>query len=61
MTTLLYTVYMPWLARSLQERGFKMIRVTESKKNPGKSVYQFIDSPELQEAIRVIVNEKKHR
>lgn len=59
--TMLYTIYMPWLARGLQERGFKMIRVTESKKNPGKAVYQFIDSPELQLAIRQIVNEKKRR
>lgn len=58
---MLYTVYMPWLARSLQERGFKMIRVTESKKKPGMAVYQFLDSPELQMAIREIINLKKRR
>ena len=58
---MLYTIYMPWLARGLQERGFKMVRVAESKKKPGLAVYQFIDSPELQIAIREIVNEKKHR
>lgn len=58
---MLYTIYMPWLARSLQERGFHMIRVTESKNKPGLAVYQFVDSPELQIAIREIINEKKHR
>lgn len=58
---MLYTVYMPWLARSLQEKGFKVIRVTESKKKPGLSVYQFIDSAALQAAIREIVQNKKHR
>ena len=58
---MLYTVYMPGLARSLQERGFKMIRVTESKKKPGMAVYQFLDSPELQMAIREIINLKKRR
>ena len=58
---MLYTIYMPWLARSLQEKGFKMIRVTESKKKPGVAVYQFVDTPELQQAIREIINLKKCR
>lgn len=58
---MLYTVYMPWLARELQFRGFKMIRVTESKKKPGFTVYQFIDSPELQLAIGEALKNRKHR
>ena len=58
---MLYTIYMPWLARSLQEKGFKIIRVTESKKKPGIAVYQCIDSAELQAAIRELIQIKKNR
>ena len=58
---MLYTVYMPWLARALQRQGFKIIRITESKNKPGFSVYQFVDSPELQAAIDNILQNRKHR
>ena len=58
---MLYTVYMAWMARALQRRGFKIVRITENKNKPGYSVYQFIDSPELQGAINQIIKEKKNR
>lgn len=58
---MLYTVYMSWMARALQRRGFKIIRVTENKNKPGYSVYQFIDSPALQLALNEIICEKKNR
>ena len=58
---MLYTIYMPWLARELQCRGFKIIRITESKNKPGFSVYQFIDTPELQSAIDNILKNRKHK
>ena len=56
-----YTVYMAWLARALQRKGFKIIRITENKNKPGFSVYQFIDTPELQAALNTIINEKKNK
>ena len=52
---------MPWLARELQCRGFKIIRITESKNKPGFSVYQFVDTPELQSAIDNILKNRKHK
>lgn len=58
---MLYTIYMPWLARELQSRGFKIIRITESKNKPGFSVYQFVDTPELQFAIGNILRNRKHK
>ena len=58
---MLYTVYMAWMARALQRRGFKIVRITENKNKPGYSVYQFIDSPQLQNAINQIINEKKNK
>lgn len=58
---MLYTVYMPWMARALQRRGFKIIRITENKNKPGFSVYQFVDSPQLQAALSEIIQEKKNR
>ena len=58
---MLYTIYMPWLARELQSCGFKIIRITESKNKPGFSVYQFIDTPELQSAIGNILKNRKHK
>lgn len=58
---MLYTVYMPWLARELQHQGFKIIRITESKKKPGFSVYQFIDTPALQASLEEILRNRKHK
>ena len=58
---MLYTIYMPWLARELQHRGFKIVRITESKRKPGLSVYQFIDSPNLQASIDYILRNRKHK
>ena len=58
---MLYTVYMSWMARALQRKGFSIVRITENKNKPGFSIYQFIDSPELQSAISEIIQEKKNR
>lgn len=58
---MLYTVYMSWLARALQKQGFKIIRITENKKKPGFSIYQFLDSPEFQKALNTIIEQKKNR
>lgn len=58
---MLYTVYMAWLARALQRRGFKIVRITENKNKPGYSIYQFVDTPTLQQALSEILQEKKNR
>ena len=58
---MLYTVYMPWLARALQIRGFKIVRVKPNKNNPEVAVYQFVDSVELQEAVYEIVKERREK
>lgn len=60
-TKTLFTVYMAWMARALQRRGFKIVRVAENKNKPGYSIYQFIDSAELQSAICQIIEEKKNK
>ena len=58
---MLYTVYMPWLARALQIRGFKIVRLKPNKNNPEVAVYQFVDSVALQEAIYEIVKERREK
>lgn len=58
---MLYTIYMPWLARALQIRGFKIVRVRPNKSNPERAVYQFIDSVELQEAVYEIVKDRREK
>ena len=57
--TPLYTIFMPKYARMLQARGFKIVNILPSKKNPKYNVYQFEDTPELQKAIHEIMNSKK--
>lgn len=58
---MLYTIYMPWLARALQIRGFKIVRVRPNKSNPERAVYQFVDSVELQEAVYEIVKDRREK
>ena len=58
---MLYTVYMPWLARALQIRGFKIVQVIPNKNNPDVAVYQFTDSVALQEAIYEIVKKRREK
>lgn len=55
---MLYTVYMPWVARELQNRGFHISRITKHKTKPNVNVYQFVDSPELQAAIYDILKNR---
>lgn len=55
MNNFLYTIYMPWVARELQARGFKIIRIEPSKKNPQLNVYLFEDTPALQAAMHDII------
>lgn len=60
MTKNLFTVYMSWLARELQNIGFKIIRVEPSEKQIGKNVYIFEDTPQFQAALyKCIENRRK--
>ena len=54
----LYTIYMPWVARKLQEKGFELIRVEPAKKTK-YNVYIFKDSAALQAALNEILKERK--
>ena len=57
---LYYTIFMPWLARELQKRGFKLEKMVENTKRKGFMVYQFKDSVELQNTIYEILNSRKN-
>ena len=54
-----FTVYMPWLARELQKRGFELLDVQPNIHNPKRAVYKFENSGELQHAIFEITKHKK--
>lgn len=61
MTKNLYTVYMSWLARELQNLGFQMIRVEPSRKNPDNNVYIFEDTPQFQAALYKCIENRRHK
>lgn len=54
----LYTIYMPWVARKLQEKGFELIRVEPARKTK-YNVYIFEDSAAFQAALNQILKEGK--
>lgn len=47
-----YTVYSKWLALALREQGFRLIRTGVNQNFPQYITYIFVDSPELQMAIK---------
>jgi hypothetical protein len=55
---MLYTIYMPWVARKLQEKGFKLIRVEPARKTQ-YNVYIFKDSADFQAALNEILEKRK--
>ena len=54
----LYTIYMPWVARKLQEKGFELIRVEPARKTK-YNVYIFEDSAAFQAALNQILKKGK--
>lgn len=59
MTRRYYTVFMPWLARALQKRGFELVDVQPNYKKPEYAVYKFEDSGALQRAVFQIMKERQ--
>jgi predicted CoA-binding protein len=49
---------MPRVARALQEKGFKIIKVKPNDKKPQYSVYMFEDTPAFQEALSEILSNR---
>lgn len=57
----LYIIYMPRVAASLRDLGFKLIKVTANTRKPQYDVYWFEDTPELRAAIPQAVERAKKR
>lgn len=51
----LYKIFMPYIARQLQAKGFPIIRIEPNQKHPQYSVYLFEDTPEFQAALFLIL------
>ncbi len=56
-----YTVYSKWLALALREQGFKLNRTGINKNFPQYITYIFADSPELQNAIKTLSEQRKSK
>lgn len=53
------TVYMPWIAAELRNRGFELIKVIANPNKPQFDAYVFEDTPELREAFTIVSNSRK--
>lgn len=55
MKNKLYIIYMPRVAATLRDMGFKLIKTTANIKKPQYDVYWFEDTPEFRTAIPIAV------
>lgn len=53
-----YRIYTRWLALALRKRGFKIISTDVNEYHPELTVWNFLDSPEFQQAISELTSKK---
>lgn len=51
------TIYMPWIAVKLREKGFEIIKVKPNPRKPQFDCYEFQESEELETAITEIMKQ----
>lgn len=55
----LYPIFMIGVARQLEARGFRIIKIAPNKKKPQFNVYYFYDTLELHNALNEILDSRK--
>lgn len=54
----LFTIFSPRIAATLKNRGFNLVKIEPSKKNPNKVVYMFENTLNFQIALQKLLEKK---
>jgi len=54
----LYPVFSRKLTRKLEKKGFLVVKIAPNRQYPEKMVYYFEETPELRQAVTLLINSK---